>query len=160
MCILCSGGFCPSPDVGPCKADSDSCSDCRACLHPADLHHGRPKLPDVQRLLPWFLQATPSQSCAKGGRGVYNAAFKMDPETAQPEGLAEGMVTSSFRAMSQPLSRQSDFIAALMSSRRLADRIQRSLDAAAGENMLHCAAQAWLNSVDLFEWPACSCRQK
>lgn len=127
-----AGSFCPAPDIEPCKSDSGVCSDCHTCLQPSDLENGRPSLTDVQRLLPWFLEATPSQSCAKGGRGVYNAAFSMDPDSEQPAGLAEGLVTSSFRALSQPLSKQSDFIAALTSSRQLADQIQRSLDKAAG----------------------------
>lgn len=108
------------------------CSDCQTCLQSSEIVKARPTLAEFQRLLPWFLHTPPSKSCAKGGRGVYNEAFRFDPGTGQPAGLSNGIVTSSFRAMSQPLSRQSDFIAALSSSRRLADKIQRALDAAEG----------------------------
>eukprot|EP00892_Ulva_mutabilis_P006437 jgi/Ulvmu1/4165/UM019_0144.1 len=127
------GGFCPSPDQEPCKSHSEKCIDCQACLQPSDLVESRPTLQEFQHLLPWFLNATPSKSCAKGGRGVYNEAFQMD-DTGRPSGLSEGIVTSSFRALSQPLSRQEDFIAALAASRKLADEIQRALDAARGKN--------------------------
>jgi hypothetical protein len=30
------------------------------------------------RYLPWFLESTPSEACAKGGAGAYNTALKKD----------------------------------------------------------------------------------
>jgi len=46
-------------------------------------------------------------------------------------GLDSGRVTASFRALSAPLSRQSDFIGALRSTRALVARAQATLDATA-----------------------------
>lgn len=46
-------------------------------------------------------------------------------------GLREdGVVTASFRALSAPLSRQSDFVGALAAARRLEGSCQEVLDAA------------------------------
>lgn len=101
-------------------------------MRPDELQDGKPVISDTQRLLPWFLKATPSQACAKGGRGVYNGALKLDLDTGEPAGMSKGLVTSSFRALSQALAVQPDFIGALVSHRQLADKIQMSLDAAAG----------------------------
>ena len=36
---------------------------------------GRPDTPDYQAYLPWFLEALPSEACAKGGAGAYADAL-------------------------------------------------------------------------------------
>ena len=70
----------------------------------------------------------PSARCAKGGLGVYSDFV----ETAvgnptKVSGLAQGRVTAAFRAFATPLSKQSDFTAALAESRALVDGISDKL---------------------------------
>ena len=91
---------------------------------------GRPSTDDTIRLLPGFLQAKPSKQCAKGGLGVYSALFEVDSNSGLPVGLPNATVTSAFRALSAPLSKQQDFISALLAGRHVVDSVQGSLEAA------------------------------
>ena len=66
----------------------------------------------VQARLPWFLEALPSEQCAKGGAGGYTDALQRDPgDPSGISGLAGGVVTASaFRTSYVPLGTQADFI--------------------------------------------------
>jgi hypothetical protein len=126
-----AGTFCPAPDVAPCGPSwtrPDPCADCKTCLEPGDLNNGRPTTGQMTFLLPRFLQAKPSKSCAKGGLGVYSPLFERGLNDSQPAGLSSASVTSAFRALSTPLSRQADFIDALLASRKIVDEVQKQLD--------------------------------
>jgi hypothetical protein len=141
-----AGAFCPAPDVPPCSDfRSDACADCNTCLRAPDLDAGRPSTADTIRLLPGFLQAKPSKQCAKGGLGVYSALFQLNAS-----------VTSAFRALSSPLSEQTDFISALIAGRHLVDSVQSALDAAHHSalsptlqnrnNLQLCEVESWVSS--------------
>lgn len=91
---------------------------------------GRPSTEKTLELLPGFLQAKPSKLCAKGGLGVYSALFELDEADGLPVGLPDATVTSAFRALSSPLSKQKDFISALLAGRHIVDSVQRALNAA------------------------------
>ena len=62
--------------------------------------------------LPWFLDALPSEQCAKGGAGGYTDALQRDMRDASGvAGLARGTVAASaFRTSYVPLGAQADFI--------------------------------------------------
>lgn len=125
-----AGAFCPAPNVPPCGALHDPCADCNTCLRVEDLDKGRPSTEDTIKLLPGFLQAKPSKQCAKGGLGVYSALFEVDAADGLPVGLRNATVTSAFRALSAPLSKQHDFVSALLTGRQIVDSAQAALDAA------------------------------
>ena len=66
----------------------------------------------VRARLPWFLDALPSEQCAKGGAGGYTDALQRDAGDASGvAGLARGAVAASaFRTSYVPLGAQADFI--------------------------------------------------
>lgn len=72
-----NGSYCPPQDQPPCSSNHTACADCKVCKQqlPAD---GRPELTDFQGYLPWFLEALPSEACAKGGAGAYSSAIQLD----------------------------------------------------------------------------------
>jgi hypothetical protein len=73
-----NGTRCPPPDQPPCSADPGACSACSACLAPGQLGPGgRPGEGEFELRLPWFMEATPSAACAKGGAGAYTDAIKV-----------------------------------------------------------------------------------
>ena len=159
--------YCVPPDQPPCTTDPAFCSDCSTCLDPRDMQKGWPTLEDTRLLLPWFLKAAPSADCAKGGRGVYTDQIETDARSGDIVGLAgEGEVTSSFRAFSTLLSRQSDFISALRATRSLVQHAQDKLNAA----RVHTSTQTprntsiWLRviqlSVDLEQLSCIECSMR
>lgn len=66
----------------------------------------------VRARLPWFLEALPSEQCAKGGAGGYTDALQRDRgDPSGIAGLAGGVVAASaFRTSYVPLGSQADFI--------------------------------------------------
>lgn len=66
----------------------------------------------VRARLPWFLEALPSEQCAKGGAGGYSDALQRD--AAEPTGIAGlgagAVAASAFRISYVPLGTQADFI--------------------------------------------------
>lgn len=89
----------------------------------------RPTLQQFQKFLPWFMEATPSESCARGGKGVYGISIEhAENATTNITGLEKGMVSASaFRAYYQPLGSQADFIAALKDTRKFVDSTAKEL---------------------------------
>ncbi|KAJ9512863.1 hypothetical protein QJQ45_029163, partial [Haematococcus lacustris] len=79
------GGYCPPPDQPPCSAPGGAaCLDCRVCVDSA-FPGGRPDVADYQRYLPWFLEALPSEACAKGGAGAYADLLSREAPPALPD---------------------------------------------------------------------------
>jgi Niemann-Pick C1 protein len=123
------GARCPPPDQPPCSdSGSTICNDCQTCLStplerlsPSNLTLTRPTGSQFADFLPWFLEAPPSASCAKGGLGVYTDYVRTNSATGAVVGLDAYRVTSSFRSLSAPLSAQTDFMSALANSRDLVD---------------------------------------
>ena len=66
----------------------------------------------VRARLPWFLDALPSEQCAKGGAGGYTDALQRDAgDPSGVAGLSRGAVAASaFRTSYVPLGAQADFI--------------------------------------------------
>lgn len=99
------------------------------------------------RFLPWFLEAIPSEGCAKGGAGAYNNAVQKD--TADPTGIAglsHGIVTSSaFRTYHTPLNSQPDFINALKAAREFSETASRELGVQVRSPLIClCKLEGWL----------------
>ncbi|KAF6262418.1 multidrug efflux transporter AcrB transmembrane domain-containing protein [Scenedesmus sp. NREL 46B-D3] len=109
-----AGSRCPPPDQPPCSANASACADCEPCfseLPPG----GRPNATHFAEFLPWFLEAVPSEGCAKGGR-------------ARIAGLSSGLITASaFRTYHTPLNSQPDFINALKAARQFAEDVSQEL---------------------------------
>lgn len=109
-----NGTRCPPPDQPPCADDPAACAGCAPCFAAGDLPGGRPTLRQFQEKLPWFMDALPSEACAKGGAGAYSDAVQRDPATGAVAGLDRGVVAASaFRTSYVVLSSQADFIGAL-----------------------------------------------
>jgi hypothetical protein len=53
------------------------------------------------RLLPWFMQALPSEACAKGGAGAYSSALQQDPN--DPTGARYPTVHSGLTRMTMTM---------------------------------------------------------
>eukprot|EP00878_Enallax_costatus_P015127 GHUV01015839.1.p1 GENE.GHUV01015839.1~~GHUV01015839.1.p1 ORF type:complete len:1041 (+),score=174.75 GHUV01015839.1:474-3596(+) len=122
------GSRCPPPDQPPCSTNATACADCVSCLTEMP-PGGRPTAEQVARFLPWFLDAVPSEGCAKGGAGAYNNAIQKD--TSDPTGIAGlsgGVITASaFRTYHTPLNHQHDFIAALSAAREFTEKASQEL---------------------------------
>lgn len=118
---------CPPPDQAPCSANATVCSDCGVCY--SELPGGRPTLAGYQEYLPWFLEAAPSEACAKGGAGVYSSSVKRDAADATGvAGLSRGEVAAAaLRTFNTPLNGQGAFIGALAAAREFADAASREL---------------------------------
>lgn len=89
----------------------------------------RPTAEQFQEFMPWFMQSTPSEKCARGGKGVYDTSIEhaMNDPT-KITGLEEGVVSAAaFRAYYQPLATQSDFITALTDTRKFVDSTAKEL---------------------------------
>jgi len=127
-----ASGYCPPPDQPPCADDAGACMDCAACVATA-FDGGRPSARQFVDFLPWFLDAMPSEQCAKAGAGAYGNAVARDDSGAiagfPPAGGDRPPVVSasSFRAYHTPLNSQSDFIAALRSTRSLVMQLRATL---------------------------------
>ncbi|KAL0922885.1 hypothetical protein M5K25_006914 [Dendrobium thyrsiflorum] len=93
-----NGRYYPPNDQCPCCQPnedscgiSEACKDCTTCFHQSDLYEGRPSTAQFKEKLPWFLKASPSANCAKGGSGTYSSSIDFT-------GFDSGMIqTSSFR---------------------------------------------------------------
>lgn len=105
---------------------------------PEEWHDSRPTAAQIETYLPWFLEAPPSASCAKGGLGVYSDYIEMQSGSGQVVGLQDGSVTSAFRSLSAPLSAQADFTAALAASRAIVDATNKKF-AVLHKGMLSCS---------------------
>ncbi|KAL4535608.1 hypothetical protein Ndes2526A_g06428 [Nannochloris sp. 'desiccata'] len=132
--------FCPPPDQFPCfdptiiddpDQSTHLCDSCYACFAPEDLPPGSiPGKNDFITRLPQFMQAKPSEQCAKGGVGAYSNSIQRDTQDVTGiKGLSEGVVSASaFLSYYHPLSKQQDFIAAVRSSRDLATQASKDLN--------------------------------
>jgi len=132
--------FCPPPDQYPCfdptiiddpDQSTHICDSCHACFAPEDLPPGSiPARDDFIARLPQFMQAKPSEQCAKGGVGAYSNSIQRDEEDLTGiKGLSEGVVSASaFLSYYHPLSKQEDFIAAVSASRDLATQASQDLN--------------------------------
>eukprot|EP00882_Tetradesmus_deserticola_P005279 GHRQ01005557.1.p1 GENE.GHRQ01005557.1~~GHRQ01005557.1.p1 ORF type:complete len:730 (+),score=321.05 GHRQ01005557.1:708-2897(+) len=123
-----AGSRCPPPDQPPCSVNASACADCGACfteLPPG----GRPNATHFAEFLPWFLEAVPSEGCAKGGAGAYNNAIQKDAtDPTGIAGLSSGVIAASaFRTYHTPLNSQPDFINALKAARQFAEQMSQEL---------------------------------
>ncbi|XP_020686753.1 NPC1-like intracellular cholesterol transporter 1 isoform X1 [Dendrobium catenatum] len=111
---------CCQPNEGSCSIDG-ACKDCTTCFHQSDLYEGRPSTAQFKEKLPWFLKASPSANCAKGGSGTYSSSIDLT-------GFDSGMIrASSFRTYHKPLSGQMDYVNAMKAARDFSSRISDSL---------------------------------
>ncbi|KAB2626246.1 Niemann-Pick C1 protein-like [Pyrus ussuriensis x Pyrus communis] len=102
------GTYCPPDDQPPCCSPGDSlcrlggvCKDCTMCFRHSDLQNDRPSTIQFKEKLPWFLNALPSNDCAKGGHGAYTSSVEF-------KGDESGIIqASSFRTYHTPLNKQS-----------------------------------------------------
>ncbi|KAL0904906.1 hypothetical protein M5K25_027069 [Dendrobium thyrsiflorum] len=123
-----NGSYCPPNDQFPCcQPNEDSCGisgackDCTTCFHQSDLYEGRPSTAQFKEKLPWFLKASPSANCAKGGSGTYSSSIDLT-------GFDSGMIqASSFRTYHKPLSGQMDYVNAMKAARDFSSRVSDSL---------------------------------
>ncbi|KAG0607633.1 hypothetical protein M758_8G044300 [Ceratodon purpureus] len=118
------GSYCPSEDMGPsCSKGDGSCTmnttfnDCTTCLFQEDLLQGKLSASQFHDKLPWFLQASPTSDCTKGGRTSYQTSLDLT-------GYESGVIKASeFRSFHTPLNKGSDFTEALRSLRDLTSNI-------------------------------------
>ncbi|XP_020589386.1 Niemann-Pick C1 protein-like isoform X2 [Phalaenopsis equestris] len=123
-----NGSYCPPNDQFPCCQPNGGtcgidgvCKDCTTCFHQSDLHDGRPSTAQFREKLPWFLKASPSANCAKGGSGIYSSSIDLT-------GFDSGMIqASSFRTYHSPLSGQMDYVNAMRAARDFSSRVSDSL---------------------------------
>lgn len=92
------------------------------------IHTGsRPTIEQAQYFLPLFMDSTPSETCARGGKGAYDSAIQLT-DAALVAGLDDGLVeAATFRAYNLPLLDQSDFIGALTDTRAFVDSVSKEL---------------------------------
>ncbi|KAM1909294.1 hypothetical protein ACFX13_038070 [Malus domestica] len=122
------GTYCPPDDQPPCCSPSDSscslggvCKDCTTCFRHSDLHNDRPSTTQFKEKLPWFLNALPSNDCAKGGHGAYTSSVEF-------KGNESGIIqASSFRTYHTPLNKQVDYVNSMRAARELSSRLSDSL---------------------------------
>ncbi|KAH9759564.1 SSD domain-containing protein [Citrus sinensis] len=101
-----NGSYCPPDDQ---------------CFHHSDLLKDRPSTIQFKEKLPWFLNALPSASCAKGGHGAYTNSVDL-------KGYENGIVqASSFRTYHTPLNRQIDYVNSMRAAREFSSRVSDSL---------------------------------
>ncbi|KAH9693862.1 SSD domain-containing protein [Citrus sinensis] len=123
-----NGSYCPPDDQPPCCPSGQSscgsagvCKDCTTCFHHSDLLKDRPSTIQFKEKLPWFLNALPSASCAKGGHGAYTNSVDL-------KGYENGIVqASSFRTYHTPLNRQIDYVNSMRAAREFSSRVSDSL---------------------------------
>ncbi|KAF7141231.1 hypothetical protein RHSIM_Rhsim06G0006500 [Rhododendron simsii] len=123
-----NGSYCPPDDQPPCCSSSDGscgidgvCQDCTTCFLHSDLTNDRPSTAQFMEKLPWFLNALPSNDCAKGGHGAYT-------ESVELQGYEDGVIqASSFRTYHTPLSKQVDFVNSMRATREFSSRVSSSL---------------------------------
>ncbi|CAO2833728.1 unnamed protein product [Amaranthus hypochondriacus] len=123
-----NGTYCPPDDQPPCCSSdqatcgvSEVCKDCTTCFLHSDLVDDRPTTAQFRNKLPWFLQALPSASCAKGGHGAYTNSVDL-------QGYEDGIIQASeFRTYHTPLNKQTDFVNALRAAREFTSKISKSL---------------------------------
>jgi Niemann-Pick C1 protein len=89
------GSYCSSNDKPSCCLGGDgscalnsTCNDCTACLFRGDLLQGRPSTNQFHDKLPWFLKATPTADCTKGGYGAYLNSLDLN-------GYEDGVIKAS-----------------------------------------------------------------
>ena len=117
--------FCPT-------ASTDDCETCFDGNSPDPLFHlhgSRPTIAQINKTIPWFMEAIPSKECAKAGRGAYNT--ELERSSSDPtgySGISEGVVTAArYRGYHTPLATQNDFIMALREAKRLTQKISQEL---------------------------------
>ncbi|KAH7849400.1 hypothetical protein Vadar_017340 [Vaccinium darrowii] len=123
-----NGSYCPPDDQPPCCSSSDSscgldgvCKDCTTCFLHSDLNNDRASTAQFRQKLPWFLDALPSNDCAKGGHGAYTDSVEL-------QGYEDGVIqASSFRTYHTPLSKQVDFVNSMRAAREFSSRVSSSL---------------------------------
>ncbi|KAK9823955.1 hypothetical protein WJX72_006638 [[Myrmecia] bisecta] len=128
---------CPPPDQPPCNstASPPPCAACQACFRAAGppgpdlLVDGRPSVEQVKQRLPWFMEALPSEECAKGGAAVYDNALQPSAHAASGiAGLDDGLVRASyFRTYYTPLGKDADFVNGLQAVREFVARVRTDL---------------------------------
>ncbi|KAI8549308.1 hypothetical protein RHMOL_Rhmol06G0015500 [Rhododendron molle] len=123
-----NGSYCPPDDQPPCCSSSDGscgidgvCQDCTTCFLHSDLTNDRPSTAQFMEKLPWFLDALPSNDCAKGGHGAYT-------ESVELQGYEDGVIqASSFRTYHTPLNKQVDYVNSMRAAREFSSRVSSSL---------------------------------
>ncbi|KAG5542769.1 hypothetical protein RHGRI_015771 [Rhododendron griersonianum] len=123
-----NGSYCPPDDQPPCCSSSDGscgidgvCQDCTTCFLHSNLTNDRPSTAQFMEKLPWFLDALPSNDCAKGGHGAYT-------ESVELPGYEDGVIqASSFRTYHTPLNKQVDYVNSMRAAREFSSRVSSSL---------------------------------
>ncbi|KAF3628716.1 putative serine/threonine-protein kinase Cx32, chloroplastic-like [Capsicum annuum] len=123
-----NSSFCPPDDQPPCCSPSSGscspngvCKDCTTCFRHSDLANGRPTTEQFREKLPWFLNALPSNDCAKGGNGAYTTNVEI-------EGYEDGIIkASAFRTYHTPLNKQVDYVNSMRAAREFSSRVSDSL---------------------------------
>ncbi|XP_078448414.1 uncharacterized protein LOC144716987 isoform X2 [Wolffia australiana] len=123
-----NGSYCPPVDQPPCcSGDRSSCNlegickDCTTCFHHSDLKNSRPSTVQFKEKLPWFLNALPSASCAKGGHGAYTTSIDLN-------GYENGSIrASAFRTYHTPLNKQIDYVNSMREAKDFSTRLSNSL---------------------------------
>ena len=117
--------FCPT-------ASTDNCETCFDGNSPDPLFHlhgSRPTVEQINKTIPWFMEAIPSKECAKAGRGAYNT--ELERSSSDPtgyKGVSKGLVAAArYRGYHTPLSTQNDFITALKEANKLTEKISDEL---------------------------------
>lgn len=109
---------------------------------------GRPTTKQAQFFIPFFMDSTPSEACARGGKGAYDASLQHGgTDGLLVSGLDDGVITaSSFRAYYQPLLSQSDFVGALADTRAFVDATSKELGLSIyGYSTFHVFFESYLN---------------
>ncbi|KAA8537407.1 hypothetical protein F0562_026906 [Nyssa sinensis] len=97
------------------------CKDCTTCFRHSDLRNDRPSTVQFREKLPWFLNALPSDDCAKGGHGAYTNSVEL-------KGYDDGVIqASSFRTYHTPLNKQTDYVNSMRAAREFSSKVSDSL---------------------------------
>ncbi|QDZ19863.1 SSD domain-containing protein [Chloropicon primus] len=118
--------FCPTASTD--KA-CETCFDGNSPDPLFHLHGSRPTLAQINKTIPWFMEAIPSKECAKAGRGAYNTELeRSDSDPTGYAGVSEGVVKAArYRGYHTPLATQNDFITALREAKKLTGKISEEL---------------------------------
>ncbi|GLT63217.1 hypothetical protein SLA2020_357960 [Shorea laevis] len=123
-----NGTYCPPDDQPPCCLPDEGscdfggvCKDCTTCFRHSDLINDRPSTEQFREKLPWFLDALPSNDCAKGGHGAYTTSVDLN-------GFESGIIRASeFRTYHTPLNKQGDYVNSMQAAREFSSRVSDAL---------------------------------
>jgi Niemann-Pick C1 protein len=103
-------------------AKNTTYNECTTCLFQEDLLQGRLSASQFHDKLPWFLEASPTSDCAKGGHSSYQTSLNL-------AGYDSGVIQASkFHSFHTSLNTPSEFTEALRSVRDFTSKVSARLN--------------------------------